>query len=293
MRVLVTGAGGLLGGRLARLLHERGLEILAIQRDRPAPYGPRTVSLDLLQGTALERVLDEERAQAVVHAAVLGRADQCEADPRLAQAVNADLPGRVARLCRERGLRLVALSTDLVFDGTRAPYRECDATRPLSVYGRTKRDGEQVVLDASANAVVARVTLVSGRGHGSRGTATESIAWSLRKGQAVHLFSDEYRTPVDAESLADAVERLLGSPSTGLFNLGGPERLSRHELGLRVARVLGLDPSPIVAARQADHGGPDSRPPDVSLDSSRARRELGWEPLGLDEAIRRGRLSPA
>jgi dTDP-4-dehydrorhamnose reductase len=290
MRVLVTGAGGLLGGRIAALLHETSrFEVLAAYRREAPPPGPRPVAVELLDTPALERVLDAERPQAVVHAAVLGRVDQCQDRPSDAAAVNAVLPGTIAVLCRERGLRLVALSTDMVFAGDGAPLCEGDATGPRSVYGRTKRDGENAVLAALPTAAVARVALVCGRGHGARGTSSESIAWSLQAGRRAVLFTDEHRTPVDPESVADAIARLLHGRGAGLYHLGGPERLSRYELGTRVARRLGLDTSLLVASRQDEHPTPEPRPKDVSLDSSRARRELGWEPRPLDEALREGR----
>lgn len=293
MRVAVTGAGGLMGGRLAACLHERGFEVLALHRRAPPPAGPRAVSLELLDPEALSRLLDRERPDALVHAAVLGRTDLCQERPDEATATNVALPRLLAKLCAQRGIRLVAISTDLVFGGDRAPYREDDAPHPLSVYGRTKSEGEQAVLEAHPAAVVARVSLVLGRGHGARGTSSESIAWALRAGRSVSLFTDEHRTPVDPESVADAVERMLAARTSGLFHLGGPERLTRHELGLRVARALGLPADGLVAARQADYSGPDPRPADVSLRSERARRELGWEPRPTDEALRESRLGPA
>ena len=134
-----------------------------------------------------------------------------------------------------------------------------------------------------------RVALVLGRGHGARATSTESVARALLRGEASRLFTDEHRTPVDPESVADAVVRLLDGSFAGRFHLGGPERVSRYELGLRVARWLGLPDAGIVASRQADHAGKDRRAADVSLDSGRARRELGWEPRPIDEAIRESR----
>ena len=293
MRVLATGAGGLLGGRLAACLHARGFDVLALHRRAAPPPGPRSLALDLSDGDALERLLESERPEAVLHAAVLGRADLCQERPADAQATNVALPERLAHACAERGIRLVALSTDLVFAGDHAPYREDDAPRPSSVYGRTKHEGEQAVLGTCPAAAVGRVALVLGRGHGPRGSASESVAWALRAGRPVRLFTDEHRTPIDAQSVADAVERLLASKTArGLFHLGGPERLSRYELGLRVARTLGLPESAIVAARQSDYAGPDPRPADVSLDSGRARRELGWEARGVDEALRQSRLAP-
>lgn len=292
VRVLVTGAGGLLGGRIAALLAERGFEVIAARRHTPAPEGLRELAADLVPTEGLARLLDETRPEAVVHAAVVGRADRCEERPDLAHAVNALLPGALARLCQARSIRLIALSTDLVFDGTHPPYREEDPPAPLSVYGRTKLAGEEAVLAACPAAAVVRVSLVAGRGHGPRCTSTESIAWALGSGQPIRLFTDEHRTPVDAESVADAVARLLQQGGAGRFHVAGPERLTRYELGLRVAQVLGLPSANVVPATQASHSGSDRRPPDVSLDAGRARRELGWQPRPLEEAIRSGRPTP-
>jgi len=289
LRVLVTGAGGLLGGRLAGLLHERGLEVLAAHRHRFPPPGPRPVLVELTDEAALARLLDGQKPDAVVHAAVLSRADQCEERPEEAERVNARLPATVARACRERGLRLVSLSTDLVFEGGRSFVSEHDPTGPLSAYGRTKLAGEEAVFRESPGAAVVRVALVLGRGHGRGRTSSESVWRALREGRPLRLFTDEYRTPIDPESVADAVARLLERGGAGRFHLGGPERLSRYELGLRVARLFGFREKDVTAGRQSDHPGPDRRAPDVSLDSTRARRELGWEPRPIDAAIREGR----
>jgi dTDP-4-dehydrorhamnose reductase len=266
--------------------------VLAAHRHALPPPGPRPVFVELTDGDALARLLDSACPEAVLHAAAIGRTDRCQERPDEAHRVNAVLPGTLGRLCRERGLRLVALSTDLVFGGDRAFVAEDDPPRPLSIYGRTKLAGEEAVLAACAPAAVARVALTLGRGHGPRGTSTESIAWTLRAGQTVRLFADEYRTPVDPESLAAALALLLERGGSGRFHLGGPERVSRHELGLRVARALGLPESGIVAGRQSDHTGPDPRAVDVSMDSSRARRELGWRPRPIEEAILEGRAGP-
>jgi dTDP-4-dehydrorhamnose reductase len=179
-----------------------------------------------------------------------------------------------------------------VFGGDRALLREDDAPSPLSVYGRTKLAGEEAALAACPSAAVVRVALTLGRGHGPRGTSTESVAWALRAGRTVRLFTDEYRTPVDPESVADALARLLERGGSGRFHLGGAERLSRHALGLRVARALGLSEAGILAGLQSDYSGPDPRAADVSLDSTRARRELAWAPRPLEEAILEERSVP-
>jgi dTDP-4-dehydrorhamnose reductase len=290
-RVLVTGAGGLLGGRLAALLAEE-MDVVAAVRAAPPPPGLAAVAVDLLAPGSIEAALDAVKPQVVLHSAALADADRCQREPELARRINTDAPATLARECARRGLRLVALSTDLVFPGTRALSDESAAAQPLLHYARTKLDGELAVLAEHPGAAVARVALVLGRGHGRRGSASESITWALRAGRRLSLFSDQFRSPVDPESVVIAAAALLRGAQTGVFHLGGPERVSRHQLGLRVAAALGLDASLIEEARQADAPPAVPRPLDVSMDSRRAERELAYRPRPLDTAVREGRREP-
>ncbi len=291
MRILVTGAGGLLGGRLAALLSEAGHEVVAARRDSAPPPELRAVSVELTEPGAVKDLLEREKPDAVVHAAALA-SPQCEADPALAEAVNSRLPGRLASACRQRDIRLVGLSTDMVLGGQQALSGEDVEAAPLGVYGRTKLAGEVALLAADPAAAVVRVALVVGGGHGPRGTGSESVAWALAAGRTVRLFADEFRTPVDPESVAAAVRLLVEKGGTGVFHIGGTERLSRLELGHRAARVLGLPAEGIEAGFQVDYPGPDRRPADTSMDSSRARRELRWTPRPLEGALRSTRSGP-
>ncbi len=262
----------------------------AAHRHGSPPDGLPAIAADLVDAASVARLLDATRPQAVVHAAVLGRADLCAARPHEAELVNARLPGFVAQACRERGLRLIALSTDLVFDGGRAHVSESDPAHPLSVYGRTKLEGEQAVLAAWPRAAVVRVALVHGRGHGPRATSSESVPPRAAGRAKNHAL--QRRVPHARRSRVGGGRRGPdpgAGRGDGLYHLGGPERLSRFELGRRVARAFGLSEDGLVPGSQAEHAGPDRRAPDVSLDSSRARRELGWEPRPLDPAIRESR----
>jgi dTDP-4-dehydrorhamnose reductase len=288
VKILVTGASGLLGGRLAQLL-ARQADVTAGRHHSPVPASLPSVGLDVESPGSVAAALEATRPDAVLHAAALAAADACHRDPERARRINVGASETLARACRERGIRLVALSTDLVLGGDVAFADESRGPCPLSTYGRTKLEGEEAVLAAHAGAAVTRIALVIGCGFGPRGTATEAIAWALRTGRRATLFVDEYRTPVDADSLAPALVALLAGTHTGRFHLGGPERISRHELGLRVARALGLSPDGIEAVRQADRPSPEPRPADVSLDSGRAQRELGYQPRALEEAIREDR----
>jgi dTDP-4-dehydrorhamnose reductase len=288
-RLLITGAGGLLGGRLVEQLGSH-FEVIAARHRSATPPGVPAVELELASPEAIARALREARPDAIVHCAALADADACQREPDRAQVLNVAACEALARLCRSGGVRLVAVSTDFVLDGTRSFADEDAPTRPLMTYGRTKLLGEEAVLTLAPGSAVVRVALVHGRGHGPRPSASESTAWALRAGRRLRLFTDQFRTPVDPESVASAVEALLSGTAAGRFHLGGPERLSRHELGLRTARLLGLREDLIEAAVQADLPLAAPRPAEASLDSSRARRELGYRPRPLDAGLREGRL---
>jgi dTDP-4-dehydrorhamnose reductase len=284
-RILVTGASGLLGGRLAELLAATH-DVIALRHRAPVPAGLAAIDGDLLDGTSLGRAVESARPDAVLHSAALADADRCETEPDLARRCNVEASAEIARRCHGQGLRLIALSTDLVLGGGRAFSTEDQDDRPLLVYGRTKREAEDAVLAESPDALVLRIALVIGRGFGPRTTASEAVAASLAAGRRPRLFEDQYRTPIDPESVADAVARALDLGVSGRLHIGGAERLSRYELGRRVADVLGLG-GDFERTSRATQDVP--RPADASLDSSRARRALGWTPKPLDDAIRAGR----
>ena len=286
-RLLVTGAGGLIGGRLAALLAATHEVTAGIRRSAP-PAGMPAVPFDLERPSSVHSALDTARPDAVVHSAALPDPDVCEREPQRALACNVDAPATLARLCRARGIRLVALSTDLVFASRREPYVETDLAEPALAYGRSKLAGEEAVLAEDPGAAVLRLPLMHGRGHGARATASEGVAGALRAGQPVRLVNDQFRTPVDAESVADAIGRVLAGGHAGRFHLGGHERISRYDLGLRVAAALGIPAGRITAIRQGDLPL-TPRPADVSLDNRRAREVLGWTPRPLETGIRAGR----
>lgn len=289
MRVLLTGASGLLGGRLLGLLAER-FEALAGRHLSPVRLAG--LELDLTDPGSLAAALDEARPQALVNSAALADADACEREPERAFILNRDAPASLARLCRRRGVRLVQLSTDLVLPGDRAFHDEAtEPPPPTLVYARSKLEGERAVLAEWPAAAVLRVALVAGRGHGPRATASESLRWTLAARRRVRLFQDQWRTPIDPESVAELLARLLSSEAAGVFHAGGPERVSRLELGRRVAQAFGLDAGLIEAASASESQAAAPRPADVSLGCARAR-ELGWSPRGLDAAIAESRPAP-
>lgn len=288
MRILVTGAGGLLGGRLCEIL-SADHSVTGLIRSRPAPPGIESLRLDLTDPAPVAEALAGTKSRAVIHCAALADAEACERDPARARRDNVEATRVVAEACRRGSSRLVTLSTDLVFDGGTAFSDEATEPRPLTEYGRSKLAAEQATLAQSEDSVVLRTALVIGRGFGPRLSGSESVARRLSLGEPITLYQDEWRSPIDPESVALAVQAVLERPALGgRFHIAGSTRLTRVELGEAVARAFGFDPALILRAPQSSHRGA-SRPRDVSLDIAKARRELGFAPRPLDVSVREGR----
>jgi dTDP-4-dehydrorhamnose reductase len=269
MTLLVTGASGLLGAYLLREARSGGEAVVAWSGSRAGEReGVALRPLDLADPGALASAFREARPDVIVHAAAISSAEACRRDPETARLVNTDATARLAALAAEAKVRLVFVSTDLVFDGEHAPYDEGAQPAPLSVYGQTKADAERAVLDAGGT--VARVSLLFGPSRAGRPGFFDQQLASLADGEPLTLFADEWRTPLAFHTAARGLIALARSAHTGVFHLGGPERMSRLEMGRRLAAFLRYDQPKIIPASRREAPG-EQRPRDVSLKSSRWR----------------------
>ncbi len=288
MRLLLTGASGQLGAYLLRELTAAGEDVTAWSGSRRGElFGVPLQPVDLADAAAVAAAFRQARPGVILHAAAVASIAECHRDPARARRVNVDGTATLAQLAAGAGARFVLVSTDLVFDGESPPYREGDILAPLSVYGRSKADAEAAASLAAPRVAVARVSLLYGRTLTGRPSFFDQQADALRKRRPVTLFADEWRTPLHLATAARALVALARSDLDVLLHIGGPERLSRLEMGQRLAHFLGADPGVIVPARRADAPAPEPRPRDVSLDSSRWRSlfpALPWPTWG--EALR-------
>ncbi len=292
-RLLVSGASGFLGAHVVETASRAGWQVIALVHSAPLPLplpaGARVLAADLSGAHELERIFDSAAPLAVIHTAALSRIADCERDPRLAQIVNVEAAGELARHCAARGARFVHVSTDLVFGAAPAPsagFDEDSEPAPLSRYGVSKFEAESAVRSSEARALVVRLPLLVGPSHGRGLGASDSIHAALARGEIPALFEDEWRTPLDVRSAAQALIELAGQASSGILHVAGPERISRYELGLRALRQQGLRAdrarARIRATTRHMAGLEKVRPADVSLNSARARSFLRTVLVGLD-----------
>ena len=286
MRVVLTGASGQLGGYVAQRLCAAGFEAIAWSgTERGERAGVPLRPVDLTDLRAVARALAEADPAAIIHAAAVSAIDAVRLDPARARAVNVASTRVLADWCDQYARRLVYTSTDLVFDGRRGWYREADQPRPVMAYGRTKRDGEEAVLERTGG-VVARTSLMYGPARGGKPTYYDRTVAALGRGEPQTFFEDEFRTALALKTAADVLVQLADSDLVGLVHVGGTERVSRFDLTRRIAAALGLDPALVKANRQTDVSFAEPRPADVSLDSSRLTSVLpGLRRPTIEEAV--------
>lgn len=291
MRVVLTGASGQLGAYLIPRLRISGHGVIAWSGTQTGERaGVRLEPVDLTDAGAVERRLEDARPDAVIHAAALSAAEAVRRDPERGRLVNVTATGRLSRWCARNSVRFVFTSTDLVFGGGKPWNREDDPAAPVLAYGRTKREAEAIVAE-NPLALIARVSLMFGASRCGRTGFFDQAIEALRRGESRAFFLDEYRTPIDLATAADALTRLVEISAAGIVHVAGPERLSRHELMRRSAVALGLNPDLVRGNHQRDVALPEPRPEDVSLDTTRLMSLLpGLRRPSVEEAIGRGEL---
>jgi dTDP-4-dehydrorhamnose reductase len=286
MRILITGASGLLGLNLA-LEAASGHTVFGLVNQ----HGLRTQAFtvlhaDLLQPGAIQNVLDETQPDWVIHCAALANVDACEANPQQAAQLNSEVPAKLARLVARGGARLVHISTDAVFDGKRGSYTEDDPPNPLSVYAQTKLAGERLVAQANPDAIIARVNLFGWSSTGRRSLG-EFFFYNLQAGQSVMGFTDVFFCPLLANDLGQILVQMLEKRLSGLYHVVSRECISKYTFGVRLARRFGLDESLIRPASVSEAGLKAARSPRLTLQTGKLARALGAPPPDLSTGLER------
>lgn len=271
-RIFVTGGSGLLGWTLTRFLTPASTLFQYWQHPLPDPL--HTVKVDLVRRDDLMAVLNRYRPDIIINTAALTDQTFCEKYPQAAKALNSHVPGWLAVWAQENGARLVHISTDLVFDGTLGHYRESDPPNPVSVYGQTKLTGEQQVLEACDQGVVLRISIMGGTSFTGQRSLNEVIPQQVSENGSVRLFTDEMRSAIWADNVAEVILELIDHDFTGLLHVPGGKDYSRYEIGEMVFRYYGLSLDKLKPARIADFSGTPPRCPDVTTNGSLLQNTL-------------------
>jgi dTDP-4-dehydrorhamnose reductase len=273
MRILITGASGLLGINLA-LEAANQYKVFGLVNSRKIKTDAFTVlKADLLEPGAVERLLRETYPDWVIHCAALANLEQCEKEPDLAWALNTEVPRNLAFYCRKGGARLLHVSTDAVFDGQAGGYSEDDSPNPLSTYAKTKLNAEYAVADEYPEAIIARVNLFGWSLTGNRSLA-EFFFNNLMKGQSMMGFTDVYFSPLLANDLAQLFLSMFENELTGLYHVLSSNHVSKYEFGVQIARKFGLSEELIHPKSVSESGLKATRSPKLILKVDKLMHDL-------------------
>ena len=272
MRILITGANGMLGQDLVPLLATRH-EVRACGH----------ADCDITDQVSVSRVFADASPQLVINCAAMADVDGCERDPARAMAVNARGAGNVARAAEGIGARVFHISTDYVFDGAkRRPYTEQDPVNPLSVYAHSKLEGERMVLySASAPSphLIIRTSWLYGR---HRTNFVDKTVENAKASKPIIAVTEQVSCPTWTYHLAEKIVELAEKPASGILHLAQSGFCSRYEMAQYIVSKLDPDifkkPAEIVATTWEKIDPPARRPVYTAMTSTRLA-ELGLTPL--------------
>ena len=285
-RLLVTGANGFVAGSV---LTQAGESWQLHALSRGVSLAPRQNlhwhSYDS-DAQSLTQLFRELKPDVVIHTAALADIDFCQANPVAARKVNVALTQTLAKLCADCGSKLIFCSTDTIFDGERAPYKEEDSPRPVNLYAETKVEAEKIVSALGARAVIARLSLVVGLPvMGAGNSFLARMLAAFKAGRTVTVPAHEIRTPVDVITVGRALLELASLDHHGILHLAGNERLNRFEMAQRIARRFGFSERLVTPQPPAITPGRAPRPRDVSLANAKVCATLKTPMRSFDEAL--------
>ena len=282
-KLLITGANGFLGWNICRLAKARWHLFGTVYSHQVEIPEVTTIKIDLTDHFELKRLFQEIRPDAVIHTAAASDPNFCQLNQEVSYGINVEASVNIALLCADYLIPYLYTSTDLVFDGLNAPYRESDPVSPVNVYGEHKAQAEERILKAYPQSTVCRMSLMFGLSGPVAKSFIQPMLLAMKEDRELSLFVDEFRTPLSAESAVAGLFLALNKVS-GIIHFGGKERISRYDFGKLMQRVFKFENVRMRPCKQDEIHMAAPRPADVSLDSSKAVA-LGFKQLPLIEEL--------
>ena len=288
MRILVTGASGLLGLNFSlRFSDEHSIiGIVNSHLFHEVPFSVQPVDLSIEKN--VHGLINQYKPDVLINCAAIADVDKCEEDPQGAELLNAELPGWLAEVCARSSVQLVHLSTDAVFDGTKeGKYTEEDIPNPLGVYAHSKLMGEKAVQQVDRTAVIARVNFYGFSLSGTRSLA-EVFLHNLQNRKEMFGFTDILFSPLYVLDLAEIIMKIVTKELSGLYHVTSPESQSKYDFGLSIAQKFKLDESLIQPISVNDANFLSARrSKNLMLDPQKASQALGMDFPAQQEGLER------
>ena len=280
--LLVTGITGVAGFNAFHYLQRRYPgEVIGIRpRQTWGLNGPGIVAQDAEDEPGMRALFQRYKFRAVLNCVGNCALKSCELDPAMARTVNVESVRVMLQNTQEHGARLVHLSSDLVFSGIRpGDYAETDAVDPVTVYGKTMVEAEELILKRDAAAAILRISLPMGRSFNKHAGAIDWIQSRFRAGRPATLYFDEVRSCTYCDDLNAVFEHFIGGDENGIYHLGSPRPITLYEIAQVVNRIGGYDPKLLNGCPRREAGPMPPRAGNVSMNSAKLAVLLGHNPF--------------
>lgn len=290
MKILLTGASGLLGNAYAEAAIRRGHEVIALtHKSLPTAQGiNRILQIEAPWQEAITQTCLEIWPDTIVNAAALSNPADVDADPRQAEQINVALPRHLAQISSHLGARFIHISTDMVFDGQREEaYRSTDMPCPTTLYGQTKLMSEREVLEHNTeDPVVLRIPILMGRSPSGKRSVHEKLIASIKAGETPKLFVDEVRQPCSASNVAEVMLELSERRDLhGIFHWAGSEQINRYEMAYRILDHFNLPTDSIQSVNRSDSPEHSNRPAQLTFNLHPLVNKIKTRPATFQEQL--------
>lgn len=290
MKILLTGASGLLGHAYALAAIRRGHQVTALFNEHePQVQGlADAIQLDANTPEALTALNLELWPEAIINCAAISNPADVDANPKAAEKVNVALPRLLSQLSTHLGARFIHVSTDMVFDGhSEESYRSTDMPSPTNLYGQTKLMAEREVLEHNPeDPVVLRLPILMGNSPRGQRSVHEKLIRAIETGEKPKLFCDEIRQPCSASNAAEVMLELTERRDLhGIFHWAGSETLSRFEMGQRILKHFDLPLDSVESVIQKDDPAHANRPSNLTFNLHPIASKLKTQPVDFEAQL--------
>ncbi|MBS3093070.1 sugar nucleotide-binding protein [Candidatus Pacearchaeota archaeon] len=267
MKILVTGASGLLGKKTMELLSlSKRFEVIGTYLTHP---NEMIYKLDITNKISVEAFFHDFNFDIVIHAAALVDADYCEKDKELCENINVIGTMNLVDVCKKNGKKLLFVSSDYIFDGDRPPYTEDSAPHPVNFYGVTKLEGEEIIKKNLDDYIIIRPPLLYGDDDETKPDFITTLLKKLKNNEKIFLDNEIIKYPTLTEDIAQSILALISVDAKGIFNTGSDEGITKYQWAKKIAQFYGYTEDSIFENKESPSA---PRPLNVLLDSSKIKR---------------------